>query len=170
MVYVESSLVLSERGLAERGLNQALARLRHQISHGTENHHLVPFSEVLQWLYALHEYHRIIDSEFFSKCASASAGEAFQAMIYARGRLTHGMVDVTRLTGARPFRLGISMLDGSDVLEGSGIQVHWADFSALPPTERAERRGRDALYCKHLSQEPLLTTLTTVTDWLCGLP
>ncbi|MEU8253243.1 hypothetical protein AB0C06_03105 [Micromonospora inaquosa] len=159
----------SERWLAELGLSEAVDRLEHRVADGTGREHLIPFAEALQWVYSLHEYHRLTRRDFFARAAADRAGETLRAMVYARGLLTHGMADVTRLTGSRPFRIGVSRLSGGDALDGPGIEVFWADFAALPPG-KPEKHGRDALYQKHLSSVPLLDPFGPVLDWLKAQP
>ncbi|MEV4627627.1 hypothetical protein AB0J90_15205 [Micromonospora sp. NPDC049523] len=160
----------SERWIAELGLSEALDRLQHRIAEGTGSEHLIPFAEALQWVYSLHEYHRLTHPDFFNQAAAHPAGETLGAIVYARGLLTHRMADVTRLIGSRPFRLDISRLGGGDTLGGSGIQVYWANLAALPAPGRPERHSRDVFYDRHLSGVPLLEPFGPVHDWLTGRP
>lgn len=162
--------MLSERWLAELGLSEAVDRLDRRIAEGTGNEHLIPFAEALQWVYSLHEYHRLTRPDFFDRAAAHPAGETLRAMVFARGLLTHGLADVTRLTGSRPFRIRISRLGGGDALDGDGIEVYWADLAALPPPGKPEKHGRDALYDKYLSGVPLLEPFGPVRDWLKAQP
>jgi hypothetical protein len=162
--------VSNERFLAELGLDEAFGRLNHRLLDGTGNEHLISFAECLQWIYSLQELHRSRLPGFYQLAAANLGGEIFSAMVYARGLLTHGMADVTRLTGSRPFRVGVSRLGGGDAIGGSGISVIWADFSALPLPGRPERYGRDVLYRTHLEGQPLLIPFGTVIPWLKALP
>ena len=93
-------------------------------------------------------------------------------MVYARGLLTHSLADVTRLTGSRPFRIGVSRLDGGDAVDGKDVVVYWADFADLPPPPpNLKTHGRDLLYKTHLcGGVPLLEPFGPVLDWLRAQP
>lgn len=163
---------LAGRQLGEAGLKEAMDRLQDRVT-GEPDNALISLAEALHWLYALHEWHRSTQQNFFSMCGAAPEGETLRGIVYARGLLTHGMTDVTALINVQPVVLsGGSMAHrGSRILYGGPIyDVRWAEFGTVPAPQTTERHGRDQLYVRYVSQRTLMDPLNAAAGWLRVLP
>lgn len=148
---------------ARTGLGLALERLRNELRDADGRRYLVPFSESLHWLYSLHEWYRQRDgkTQFFGSCGNDQAGRTLVAIVWARGAVTHGLVDVTKLvtTSALPAPLPMVL---------SGGTVRWLRRGQLPPQNQVDKsgHGRDSFYDTFVADEELLSPLDVAYQFL----
>jgi hypothetical protein len=149
----------------ERGLAEALSRLRERISgHPEGGDPLLTLSEVLHWLYMLEERLRaVFASSYFATRDSDVDGRVVAGLIYVRGLATHV---VARPAEAR-FRGGYGAVAFGEAPYGGGVtDWTWLPLAALPPPGRPEGYGRDAIYDQHVANRELFGPLLAASRYL----
>ena len=98
--------------LAILGLDEAIGRLRVSLVRRRGHEHLIPVLEALSWLYALDELEkrRLTGNVHRHVCDGSDDGRVHRALIWARGKMHHNMLD-----------LGVIRSASSD----SGPSVRW---------------------------------------------
>ena len=99
----------AQRDFGELGLAEALVRLRERATSPATGDSIVSMAEVLLWLYALEEHHKKrLDHvhgkrHYFNVVRPASIGGLVLAgLIYARGLVTHSLIETANLVQVLP--------------------------------------------------------------------
>jgi hypothetical protein len=153
---------MADRGFAETGLREAMARLKQRLQdHATDPSAdpLISLSEALAWLYALHNHHVSQGTPELQQATSADA-ETERGLVYARGKLVHALLDVALL------------------VTDPGALVKANQSIIRPPTHEfrwASLRGRggdpgEQEYKQHVEGQPVYPPLEAAARFMTGLP
>lgn len=152
--------------LAEQALSDAIERVRDAV--GSTSDPRIALSEAAFWVFVLREFYckTLSASRYFSLCEASPEGQASQAIMFARNKITHHLVDVLDvkvIPGAQP---GAATPGAS--APGSGRTKKYVRAS-LPIDEPPDDHSRDEYYREHVENRPLVPVLELVARFFEGL-
>lgn len=144
-----------DRETGERGLSEALERLRMRLSEG--GWYTGPFVESLVWVTALKELHKNrVDYQ-------SQDGKLLKAIGWARNYPPHQLIVPVRRDLTRSGLVGVALV--GTFLVGGGGRFAWVDESELP-RQKIENDGRRQLYEDHLAGRDPLSPLEEAERYL----
>jgi hypothetical protein len=174
-----------ERILGEQALHGALERLQARIDDPALGDPRISVAEVLEWSYALQEYH--VDqlkrayrgdnkkawAYFDAQRTGNDNGETHAALAWFRGQSTHALVSGAGLipvTGP-PVRRALHDQSGrllSSVMYSSGLvnQWRWKRLDELAEQTDRFNLGREKLYEKQVSGRAVMPPLRAAENFL----
>jgi hypothetical protein len=146
------------RDLGERGLSEAMERLRDRLDNG--GWYQGPFTEALLWITSLKDFHGN-GVDYIS-----TEGKRLRALGWVRNYAAHDLLTLSNIN------LTISGLQGAGLqgmsLQGAGGRLVWVEESALPLRKKHED-DRRALYQTLVASHGVLEPLEMAQTYLSGL-
>jgi hypothetical protein len=128
-------------------------------------------SEALFWIAALDDQGRALPG-YDARRDGEDGGRTVGGLVYARNRHAHNLVTAGEAEFIVPAPTVIQMPPGEPAAASSGrgtvfaMRARWVPLVALPPPDRPERHGRDAMYDGHVAGRPLREPLDEAAAWL----
>lgn len=154
--------------LGEQGIRNAIERLAEALDEGEAVDPRLPFNEALFWGYALREFHknRLGNDFYYRSSRNSREGSLTEAVMYARGFVTHELVNVMDarvILGSEPG----SMIPGRSQLGASTrTEYRWV---SLPENAKPDPHGRDQIYRTGIADQVLMPVLETMASFLLAL-
>jgi hypothetical protein len=164
-----SILTPDPRDLGERGLIEAMDRLRDRVSLGGLKFD-VPLSECLSWVYSLFQFHqsRLGKVEFRDLNDSIPEGRTLRALEWARTFSAHELASVAQPNLASSGILGMGALGMMMLGAGPGPPIWISDRSLV--SERSLEDDRRQLYVDRVAGRQLVEPLEIAKAYLIALP